>query len=112
VFALRPRAYHPQVVGTTRHVVQGVVDLAMEAWDPATRTLRGRSANLDGRPYTVTVAVPPGLRATRCEARPACALRESIAGHVMLAWPAGPDRDIEWALRFAPPAGSGATSGP
>lgn len=112
VFALRPRADHPQVIGTTRHVVQGVVDLVMETWDPATRTLHGRSANLDGRPYAVTVAVPPGLQATSCEARPACTLRESIPGHVALAWPAGPVRDIEWALRFAPPAAPGAISGP
>src|SRR2546422_2132257 len=60
--AIRPAVARPQVIGTTRHVVQGVVDVADETWDPTTRTLKAKSTNLDGRAYAVTIAVPKGLR--------------------------------------------------
>ncbi|HWZ27079.1 MAG TPA: hypothetical protein VNX15_00865, partial [Gemmatimonadales bacterium] len=33
VLGVRPRANHPQVIGTTRHVIQGAVDLRDEHWD-------------------------------------------------------------------------------
>jgi len=71
--AIRPAAARPQVIGTTRHVVQGAVDIADEIWDPTTRTLKAKSTNLDGRAYAVTIAVPKdcgreGARRT-CRAR-------------------------------------------
>src|SRR5205807_9061848 len=58
--AIRPAVARPQVIGTTRHVVQGAVDVADETWDPTTRTLKAKSTNLDGRAYAVTIAVPKG----------------------------------------------------
>ncbi len=77
--AIRPAAARPQVIGTTRHVVQGAVDVAEESWDATTRTLKAKSTNLDARAYAVTIAVP----------------------HALLEWPAGGDgRDIGWALNF------------
>jgi hypothetical protein len=33
VLALRPVVDHPQVVGTSRHITQGIVDLSDEKWD-------------------------------------------------------------------------------
>ncbi len=101
VLGLRPATTHPQIVGTSRHVVQGAVDIAEERWDAATRTLAAKSLKLDGRPYTVTVSVPRGLRASRCTADPPCTVRRAT-GHVVLEWPAGDGRDIAWTLRFAP----------
>jgi hypothetical protein len=105
VVGLRAVAARPQVVGTTRHVVQGAVDIADEAWDAAARTLRVTSQALDARPYAVTVAVPRGLTPAACTATPACAMRRLESGHVVLEWPAGTaTRSIEWALTFrAPP---------
>src|SRR5207245_5234107 len=68
VAAVRPAAAHPQLIGTTRHVVQGVVDVAEESWDQGSRRLRARSTNLDARPHAVTAAVPPHLTAAACKA--------------------------------------------
>jgi hypothetical protein len=77
------------------------VDLADEQWDPAARTLRARSTTLDGQPYAVTLAVPPGLRPLDCAADPPCAVDRLPSGHVVLRWPAGGDgRDITWAVPF------------
>src|SRR5258708_3343259 len=107
VVALRAAAARPEVIGTTRHVVQGAVDVADETWDAATRTLQAKSVNLDGSAYAVTIAVPKSLRPGTCQADVACTLRRLASGHAVLAWPAGGDgRDIRWQLRFRP-AGAG-----
>ena len=43
VLALRPHTGRPCVLSTSRHVTQGMLDLAGEAWDATRSTLRGRS---------------------------------------------------------------------
>ena len=35
ILAVRPEADHPQVISTSRHVTQGMVDLLDEKWDAA-----------------------------------------------------------------------------
>ena len=99
--ALRPAAGRPQVIGTTRHVVQGAVDISDETWDPAARSLRVNSKNLDARPYAVTIAVPKGLRPGSCKADVPCSVTRLESGHTVLQWVGGGDgRDINWELRF------------
>src|SRR5438270_1902597 len=70
---VRPAAARPLVIGTTRHVVQGAVDITEATWDAAARTLAAKPGNLDARAYAVTVAVPKGLRPGTCMADVACA---------------------------------------
>lgn len=109
--ALRTAAARPQVIGTTRHVVQGAVDIADEAWEAAPRTLRARSVNLDARRYAVTIAVPKGLRPGTCKANVPCTVRRLETGHAVLEWAAGGDgRDITWELGFAAATGRRRTS--
>ena len=98
--ALRAVAAHPQVIGTTRHVIQGAIDIAEERWDATTRILAAKSVNLDGRAYAVTVAVPRGLRPGVCKANPACTVKRLPSGHAVLTWPAGTVQDIDWTLSF------------
>ena len=99
--AIRPATARPQVIGTTRHMVQGAVDVVDEIWDPTTRTLKATAATLDARAYAVTVAVPKGMRPGACKADVACAVKSLPSGHAVLEWPAGGDgRDIRWELKF------------
>ena len=99
--AIRPAAARPRVIGSTRHVVQGAVDIADETWDAGTRTLRAKSVNLDGRRYAVTIAVPKGMRPGRCTADVPCTVNRLESGHAVLEWAAGGDgRDIRWELSF------------
>jgi hypothetical protein len=104
--ALRPAASHPQVIGTTRHVIQGAIDLADEHWEAPTRTLSAKAVNLDGRAYAVTVAVPrgAGLRPGVCKADTPCTVRRLPTGHAVIEWPAGTVKDISWSLTFRLPA--------
>jgi hypothetical protein len=102
--ALRTAAAHPQIIGTTRHIVQGAVDVTGESWDATKRTLRATSVRLDGRAYSVTIAVPRGLTPGACTADRPCAVRRIDPGHVVLDWPAGDGGDIGWTLTFRRPA--------
>jgi hypothetical protein len=107
VVALRQASARPQVIGTTRHVVQGAVDLVDETWDAATRTLRARSVNLDKRAYAVTIAVPKRMKPGACKADVPCTVKRLESGHAVLEWTAGGDgRDIAWELRFRPSTGT------
>ncbi len=97
---LRPAGSHPQIVGTTRHIIQGAIDIADERWDPATRTLSAKSLKLDGRSYAVTVSVPRGMRAGVCKSEVPCTVRRLETGHAVIEWPQGTAQDINWSLTF------------
>jgi hypothetical protein len=56
ILAVRSVAEHPQVLSTSRHVTQGIVDLLEEKWDESNRTLRGRSKVVPGDVYEIRVA--------------------------------------------------------
>jgi hypothetical protein len=99
--AIRPATTRPQVVGTTRHVVQGAVDVVDEGWDAAAKTLGARATNRDRRAYGVTIAVPKGMRPATCKANVPCSVRTLESGHAVLEWPAGGDgNDIGWQISF------------
>ena len=98
--ALRPAGSHPQVIGTTRHIIQGAIDIAEERWDATTRTLAAKSVQLDGRAYAVTVAVPRGMRPGICKSDVPCTMRRLQSGHAVIEWPPGTAQDISWSLTF------------
>ena len=107
---IRPAAARPQVVGTTRHVVQGAVDIADETWTAATRMLRARATNVDRRAYGVTIAVPKGLRLGTCKADVPCSVRLLESGHAVLEWAAGASpsgTDVSWEIGFRRAAAAG-----
>lgn len=60
VFALRPVTDAPRVISTSRHITQGMIDLAEERWDTASRTLSGVSQVVGGNPYELRIALPLG----------------------------------------------------
>jgi hypothetical protein len=98
VLGLRRARRFPCVIGSSRHIVQGAIDIAEERWNPRERLLGGRSVMLDGRPYSLTIALPPGFRAKACEANVACRVT-SPARAVRLEFPGARD-DITWSVSF------------
>jgi hypothetical protein len=54
--ALRPLQPHPFVLGTNRHVTQGVIDLPSEKWSADTGALSGRSKVVAGDTYELRIA--------------------------------------------------------
>jgi hypothetical protein len=60
ILAVRPRAVYPQLLSTSRHITQGVVDVTSEAWDAKSRTLSGESQVVGGDPYELRIVLPVG----------------------------------------------------
>ncbi len=52
-------ADHPQLLSTSRHITQGLIDVEQEQWDSAKRTLGGVSRVVGGAPYELRIALPP-----------------------------------------------------
>jgi len=49
-----------QVVSTSRHITQGVIDMLEERWDDGKNVLSGRSLVVGGDPYELRIAIPEG----------------------------------------------------
>ena len=56
ILAVRPAADHPQLISTSRHVTQGMIDVMKEEWDAATQTLSGLSQLVPGDLYELRIA--------------------------------------------------------
>jgi len=107
VLALRPAADHPQVVGTSRHITQGVVDLVAETWDASTATLAGAGRLVAGDPYEIRIAAGTEAGPWKAEAAelvdaPAAAVTVKQDGswvRVTITSPTG--GEVRWRIRFA-----------
>jgi hypothetical protein len=56
VIAIRPIKDHPQILSTSRHITQGVIDVTDEKWDPASKTLSATSNVVAGDDYDIRIA--------------------------------------------------------
>ena len=55
VLAIRPVKDHPQLISTSRHITQGLVDVTRESWDAPTATLSGTSEIIANDPYELRI---------------------------------------------------------
>ncbi len=58
IIALRPASDRPQLVSTSRHVTQGIVDVVAEQWNRPKSILSGTSKIVAGDPYELRVIRP------------------------------------------------------
>lgn len=63
VLAVRPVLDRPQLISTSRHITQGIVDVEQERWDAKTRTLSGVSQTVANDPYELRVLTYTGTGA-------------------------------------------------
>jgi len=107
ILSVRPTSEHPQVVSTSRHVTQGVIDLSDEQWDAASATLTGTSQVIGGTEYELRIVVPVENRSWRLQsakvldASSAVPTRFSQTGptiRVRIVSPHG--GSVHWSLRF------------
>ena len=108
--AVRPSSTVPQLISTSRHVTQGIVDVTGETWDAAAKKLSGVSVVVGNDPYELRIVVPVAensLSATEV----ALSEEDRKAGvtakfnqygpklRVTLASPVS--REVRWDIRFA-----------
>lgn len=107
ILAVRPAADRPQLISTSRHITQGVVDVLEEKWDAATNTLSGVS-QVVGEPYELRIAKPAGERQWSVRASNATLDGEDVSGgHLKeeeLGWREvyGPTAagELRWSIQF------------
>jgi len=126
VLTLRPVAEHPQLISTSRHITQGLLEVLEETWDAAARTLRGRSRVVANDPYELRVVVPVGERSWRA-VRAECGISlDTPTGHstetvptltqdgpnIRLAFTNAVGGEVKWQIKFEPgPVTTAATGG-
>jgi hypothetical protein len=67
VLSLHPAADHPQVISTSRHITQGIIDLSEEKWDAAAKTISGTSQIVGEDPYQLRIVAPANAKVTSAE---------------------------------------------
>ena len=112
IIAVRPVSSQPQVLGTSRHITQGTVDLLEEAWDGNTRTLRGTSRVVANDPYELRIAAMDqdgpwrigDLSVSSVDSQEGVSIQlvgqEDWRIRVRIDSPGS--RDVRWSIRFAP----------
>ncbi len=101
VLALRPVADRPLLVGTSRHVTQGAVDLLEEEWTGS--ELRGRSQVVAGDPYELRVVVPVGQDSWQLAEARAGGLKGGIRENgpaIRVRWEPSETGVLGWELKF------------
>ncbi|MCE5185929.1 MAG: alpha-galactosidase [Planctomycetaceae bacterium] len=56
ILSVRPVSESPQVLGTSRHITQGIMDIKKENWNAVSKTLEGTSELVGGDPYEIRLA--------------------------------------------------------
>jgi hypothetical protein len=102
MMALHEVEEHPQFISTSRHVMQGLVDMVRCAWDAKAGELRGTSRVIGGETYRVIVALN-GRRpkmAAADGARAAIRVVDEKAGLAELTIDRPQNGDTAWTISF------------
>ncbi|MBN1343684.1 MAG: NPCBM/NEW2 domain-containing protein [Phycisphaerae bacterium] len=111
VIAIRPMGDRPVLVSTSRHITQGVVDIAREAWDGDRHVLSGTSRVVGGDPYELRIAAPIGSRSWEAvsakvsEADKGAGVSATMIDHgpgVRVRLDSKQNRQVDWAVHFKP----------
>ena len=103
IISVRPVKDFPQVISTSRHVTQGVIDLSDEKWDARNFILSGSGELVGKDNYEIRIVVPEGSKSWMAEAVtagdvPASFSQEGSCIRVKLLSPV--NRKIQWQVKF------------
>jgi hypothetical protein len=108
VWSVRPVvAKHPQVLSTSRHITQGIVDVLAEKWDGKAHTLAGTSRVVGGDRYELRICAKStewrtsgvSLEKTDADAGATASFKEE-KGLVRVTIESAKSREVRWKLRF------------
>jgi hypothetical protein len=102
ILAARPVADHPQLLSTSRHVTQGILDVAEETWTAAARTLHGTSRVVAGDPCELRVTLPPrgDWKVAAFDASVEKPIVSQEGNLVRAQFESPVSQDVQWSLRF------------
>jgi hypothetical protein len=111
ILAVQPLADHPQLLSTSRHVTQGMIDVTDEVWAAGSSTLSATSRVVGNDPYELRIVVPVGQKSWQA-AGVSVSADDQAAGVKALFKQDGPklrvtltspvSREVKWQVKFAP----------
>jgi len=111
ILAVRPVSENPQLLSTSRHITQGMVDVAGEKWDAGSKTLSGSARVVANDPDELRIVVPAGPKSWKAKTI-TVSPEDASAGVTASLHQDGPkirakiispaSRDVHWALSFEP----------
>jgi hypothetical protein len=111
ILAVQPALDHPQLLSTSRHVTQGMVDVTAETWDAAKATLSASSKVVANDPYELRIVVPVSEKSWSA-AGASVSAEDQVAGvkatlqhdgtNLRVAITSPVSRDVQWQVQFAP----------
>jgi hypothetical protein len=104
ILAVRPAADHPQLIGTSRHVTQGMIGVTGEKWDATTNTLSGTSKLVAGDLYELRIATGKEWKAVSVDSnlaglKPAISMEDGLV-RVRVTVPAKEPSDWHWKVSY------------
>ncbi len=106
ILAVRPVSEVPQVLSTSRHVTQGIVDLSDEKWDAATSVLSGTSKVVANDRYELRIILPVGDKSWRAtEVNVPADVQATFkqdGPKLRVALTSTSGRDVKWTVKFEP----------
>jgi hypothetical protein len=105
LYSLRAKTGVPQIIGTSRHIKMGAVELADERFDTGTKTLSATSVAPEGSAHSVFVYLPEGYdwqpRDSRIyEYNPYYTIRQTEPSLLRVDLHFDKARQIDWQIRF------------
>lgn len=102
VLSMRPTKEHPQVISTSRHITQGIVDLKDELWNAASKRLTGTSDMVNGDPYELRIVVPSTEWKAASVQAPDCTIHSTVAiGRTLrIGWIPQKSGKVQWQIEF------------
>lgn len=102
VLAVHRAQDYPQVISTSRHILQGAMDLHEVKWDAAKLQLSGRSDLVGGDPYELRIALPAGFSTKSVTAAPGVrASTRNEQGLVAVRLSRKDSGSVGWTVSFA-----------
>lgn len=105
VLSVRPVCDHPQLISTSRHITQGIVDVISETW--AGQSLSGVSRVVGGDPYKLRIVTPDqnwkvaSVSVSSADAEAGAMIAdEHAADGVRVRIDSKSSREVQWTVRF------------
>ena len=106
ILAVRPVSSEPQLISTSRHVTQGIIDVTEEKWDAATSVLSGTSKVVANDRYELRVVLPVGAKSWRATAVNVSdeikATFQQDGPKLRVEFTSPTSREVKWSIRFEP----------
>jgi len=104
VLSIRPVADRPQIISTSRHITQGLIDVTAEKWNPATSELQGAVKVVGRDPYEIRIL--PGKRNFVSFSVPPDVTIDTKTGEDLLrvTLRSETSREVRWTARFSAPS--------